>query len=384
MTVTILGKGDTTNIIVKVKTRRTLALVVKTYKNVTENNPEPEMLTALAKAGFNNAPKLVGQMAYTGFKKPLVLAILQRFEESEGDGRQPFAKSLRDELRNFSSESPSSLIHARKLGEIIASMHHALRQSTAEGFQASLITENDIEAWETRTKEALTDFLKEASSKGGGFDPFISHLVKMTSSTVEKIHTRLSEMETIIGMVKIRTHQDLHLAQLLLKHNGEKGFLIIDFEGDPQRTEKARREKESPLRDLGTLSRSFSYLRYYVLSELLEEAGIAKSYEAIASHDLAPHIKLAATSPRASYLENWFSNSMEWETKVRKTMIQAYLTKADRLGDKLLSTKAGYDEVDSMIRLWEIEKVILEANYELHHRPQNLIIPLAGLLTLCL
>ncbi|MCJ7635278.1 hypothetical protein MUP77_23175 [Candidatus Bathyarchaeota archaeon] len=383
MTVTTLGRGDTTNIIVKVKTRRNPALVVKTYKNVTENNPEPEMLAALAEAEFNNAPKLVGQMAYSGLKKPRVLAILQGFEESEGDGRQPFAESLRDELRRTSSES-SSLMLARKLGEIIASMHHALRRSDAEGFKASLVTENDIEAWQTRTRESLTDFLKEASSKGRGHDPFISNLVTVTSSTAEKILTRLSGMQIMLGMMKIRTHQDLHLAQLLLKQNGEIDFLIIDFEGDPQRTEEVRRAKESPLRDLGTMSRSFSYLRYYVLSELLEEAGIRKSFEAIASHDLASHIKLSATTSRVSYLENWFSTSMEWETKVRKTMIQAYLTKADSLGDKLLSTKVGYDEVDSMIRLWEIERVILEANYELHHRPQHLIIPLAGLLTLCL
>ena len=384
MTVATLGRGDTTNIIVKVKTRRNLSLVVKTYKNVTESNPEPEMLTALAKEGFNNAPKLIGQMTYTGFKKPLVLAILQRFEESEGDGRQPFSESLRDELRSISLESTSSLLLARKLGEIIASMHHSLRRSDAESLKVSLITENDIEAWQTRTRESLTDFLKEASSKGRRLDPFTSNFVTVTSSTAEKILTRLSGMQMMLGMVKIRTHQDLHLAQLLLKQNGETDFLVIDFEGDPQRTEEARREKESPLRDLGTMSRSFSYLRYYVLSELLEEAGIRKSFEAIASHDLAPHIKRAATTPRASYLENWFSTSMEWENKVRKTMIQAYLTKADSLGDKLLSTKVGYDEVDSMIRLWEIERAIMEVNYELHHRPPHLLIPLAGLLTLCL
>ncbi len=384
ITVDALGGGDTTNIIVKVKTQRNLPLVVKTYKNVTESNPEPEMLIALAKAGFNNTPKLIGQIVYNGFKKSLVLAILQRFEQSEGDARKPFSESLRHELRNISLEFPDSLLLARKIGEIIASMHHSLRMSDAEGFGVSLITENDIEAWQNRTRESLTDFLKEASRKGRGLDPFVSNFVTVTSSMVEKILTRLSEMQIMLGMAKIRTHQDLHLAQLLLIQNGVTDFLVIDFEGDPQRTEEARREKESPLRDLGTMSRSFSYLRYYVLSELLEEAGIGKSFETIASHDLANHIQSAATIRRVSYFENWFSISMEWEIKIRKTMIQAYLTKADSLGDKLLSNMVGYDEIDSIVRLWEIERVIMETNYELHHRPQHLIIPLAGLLTLCM
>jgi predicted trehalose synthase len=66
-------------------------------------------------------------------------------------------------------------------------------------------------------------------------------------------------------------------------------------------------------------------------------------------------------------------------------MIEGYLVEAERLGDHFLSVEGQIDSVtvDSVTRFWEMEKALLEARYELHHRPQYLIIPLAGFLALC-
>lgn len=55
---------------------------------------------------------------------------------------------------------------------------------------------------------------------------------------------------------KIRTHGDYHLGQVL--YTG-KDFVIIDFESEPVRSLTERRLKQSALRDVAAMIRSFHY-----------------------------------------------------------------------------------------------------------------------------
>src|SRR5829696_1959931 len=54
----------------------------------------------------------------------------------------------------------------------------------------------------------------------------------------------------------IRTHGDYHLGQTML---ADRGWVILDFEGEPARPMSQRRLKRSPLRDVAGMLRSFSY-----------------------------------------------------------------------------------------------------------------------------
>jgi maltose alpha-D-glucosyltransferase/alpha-amylase len=153
-----------------------------------------------------------------------------------------------------------------------------------------------------------------------------------------------------ITAMRTRIHGDYHLGQVL--HTG-KDFIIIDFEGEPARPISVRRLKQSPLRDVAGMLRSFHYAVYSILLEQ--------------SADIRP-----ADFPA---FEPW---TRLWYVWVGAVFLKAYFTVTDQ-GTFLPKAR---EELQVLLDAYLLEKALYELRYELNSRPDWVKIPLQGILYL--
>ena len=96
---------------------------------------------------------------------------------------------------------------------------------------------------------------------------------------------------------RIRIHGDYHLGQTLriaatssgsVDEKDRKGdFVLIDFEGEPARSIEERRRKQSPLKDVVGMMRSFAYAAFAAVDRCLQvEGGEEHSIDRAALHRL--------------------------------------------------------------------------------------------------
>jgi len=158
--------------------------------------------------------------------------------------------------------------------------------------------------------------------------------------------------EKRISAMRIRDHGDYHLGQVL--HTG-KGFVILDFEGEPARSLSERRLKRSPLRDVAGMLRSFHYAAFAALYRQVEQGVIHPE-------------SVARIEPWARYWYFWVSVAF-LRTYFAEVRQQGLLPREDSQLQILLEANL-------------LEKAIYELGYELNNRPQWLKIPLQGILQL--
>lgn len=404
----LLGKGDTTNFVTKIEGEGA-SLVLKTYKAVAEENPEPEVLEILAEAKFANTPKLLGEVLYYA-GRPMVVSVLESYEENVGDGIQPFLKDLTEgicalqaeaEKKTFSEKALERFVKRKvnnlvlrysltSLGQTIAELHNAFANSTKPSFQSEKIAQEDIEGWVEGIRANLDYCLRTIPELKRADMPRLTRktlafFAQQIEARKKEIENNLSMLNAMLGMLKMRTHQDLHLAQLL-SQKAEHGFhfLIIDFEGDPQRTGDARRRKEPPLRDLGTMARSFGYVKNFALAKAFKglpysEAASLAAYLGVRNVVRSPELDSMLKEHVWSYLSA-YANA--WERTAEETLVSSYLSRYAELGASYISKEPHTDAwLKLMIGLWKMEKAFLEVRYEFDHRPQNVVIPMEGLLS---
>ncbi len=153
---------------------------------------------------------------------------------------------------------------------------------------------------------------------------------------------------------RIRVHGNFHLGELL--YTGTD-FVVIDFEGEPDRPLTERRIKRSPLRDVASMIRSFQYAAY------------SPRFGAEAARGTFPgHLR----ETDRGVLMGW---ARFWASWVSVRFVQAYY--AAMAGSQLLPTDPGVCR--DLLELFVLEKAVSELGAELDHRPEWVPLPLVGL-----
>jgi maltokinase len=297
-------------------------IVLKVFRRLEPGiNPELEVLQFLTRQQFPNIAPLIGWYEYQGRLFSATLGVAQRFFPRAIGGWELA-------LDQIESDPEAFLTEIRSLGTVTAEMHNALASDANDPAFApeepssealSLLTatiDEDIERIFTR----LPDDQRVAAIAGRGQD------------VRERIAMRA---QLGVGGRSIRSHGDYHLGQTLYTPTG---WVIIDFEGEPARPLFQRRQKQSPLRDIASMLRSFAY---------------ATSAVTIMRGVVAPE---------------------GFEQRARETFLEHYFARID---PALLP--AGESGVASLLSIFELEKAIYELQYELDNRPDWLPIPAAGI-----
>jgi maltokinase len=137
------------------------------------------------------------------------------------------------------------------------------------------------------------------------------------------------------GGRQIRHHGDFHLGQTMA---APRGWVIVDFEGEPVRPLLERRRKRSPLRDVACMLRSFAYA-----------AAVAELHRGVRPPE-------------------------GWEGRARETFVAGYLGSVEP--NLLPSDRAG---IEHTLAFLELEKAVYELRYEIDHRPDWVPISVAAI-----
>jgi trehalose synthase-fused probable maltokinase len=158
--------------------------------------------------------------------------------------------------------------------------------------------------------------------------------------------------ERPVSALRTRCHGDFHLGQVLFTG---KDFVIIDFEGEPDRPISERRIKASPLRDVAGMIRSFHYATHAVRC--------------------GPLAELQSPAAGGPDLAAWLS---VWYTWTSAAYLKAYLAEASSGG--FLPSRD--EDLQTLLKAYLLEKALYELGYELNNRPTWVRIPLEGILQL--
>jgi maltose alpha-D-glucosyltransferase/alpha-amylase len=313
-------------------------------------------------AGATTVAMLQGLVENEGDGWEMTLAELSRFFESVAtlpaplDGR---AGSLTERVAPGAEAREhvgAYLETAAQLGRRTGEMHLALATATDDpAFAAEAFTAKDLEDDAKRVDAQINDTL-DALKRG------MPQLADLTADAAALVLSRridlFSRAHAITGTSpersgeRIRIHGDYHLGQVL---RSQGDIVILDFEGEPARPLEERRAKQSPLRDVAGMLRSFSY--------------------AAAAGRAAFCQKHPDSGRGGRSLEPW---ARLWQNAVSTEFLGAWQTAIAARAS--LVPDAG--QAQRLLEAYLLEKALYELLYELNNRPAWVRIPLAGILGL--
>jgi maltokinase len=296
--------------------------IFKVFRRVTPGpNPDLEVASALAKLGSSHIAEPYGWVETKMDGATTVLAILSRYLRAASDGWSLAATSVRDLYATEGARAAEAggdfAGEAERLGAATAQVH----QDLAEAFGRSELEPEAIrelaEQMYRRLDIAIAtvpELARYADKIGDAY----SHLAKLIEPTPAQ-----------------RVHGDYHLGQVM---RTQTGWVVLDFEGEPASPLAQRRARSSPLRDVAGMLRSFDYA---------------------ARHQLLTHPDAASLAPKAS----------DWVRRNSDAFCAGY------------AAAGGLDPAENsvLLRAMLLDKAVYEVIYEARHRPTWIPIPLESI-----
>jgi maltose alpha-D-glucosyltransferase/alpha-amylase len=363
-------------------------LILKLFRRLESGvNPEIEIGQALTDAGFEHSPALGGWLAYGGGRDVAAVGVVQQLVANEGDawgftldavsayydraaatdggalsGPGDVPGTTVSDMLNAVGQPPSPAMAdltgdylnvARLLGERTAELHRALSGRDDPAFVAEPFSALYLRGFFQAMRNQQTGALALLKHKLDSLPEEARPQAQLVLDLSAQIGSRVRDLtQRKIGAVRIRTHGDYHLGQLLWTG---RDVVIIDFEGEPGRPLSERRHKRSALADVAGMLRSFHYAAFGTL--------------------LNPRVGSAVRPEDVARLEPW---ATAWYATVGATFVGAYLEKA--AGQPFVPSDRA--EQLALLELAMLQKVLYELSYELNNRPDWVSIPLRGLLEL--
>ncbi len=245
-----------------------LAMLKLIRRIVPGIHPEAEMTRYLTKAGYKNAPLLLGDLTRVAKDgTPHTIAVLESHITNHGDGWTFLVDTLKRHIEDVAMRDGNEAEHApfgdltdlaglvgRRLGE----MHVVLAQDTDEADFTPVIA--DRQSVEDLTESAIRQFEAALASLDQARGNLDDDTAKMAGEVLDmagrlrKVMPKLARSAE--GTLFTRIHGDFHLGQVLI---APTDAYIIDFEGEPMKTLDERRAKSTPLADVAGFLRSLDY-----------------------------------------------------------------------------------------------------------------------------
>jgi maltose alpha-D-glucosyltransferase/alpha-amylase len=361
-------------------------LVFKLFRKLDQGiNPELEIGLALTERGFEQAADVGGWLAYrTSRGEAAALGILQEYVPNQGDLWQLMLDSVGAFFEEVAAhDAPSaepgaatvagvldgaadktSELAADRIGEFL-DVARLLGIRTAQ-LHASLGAETDdpafaMEPFSALYQRSVFQTLRNQASgafgllrkRGDELSVEASLQAEQALELMPALQARLAELtKAKVDGSRIRIHADFHAGQVLWTG---KDVVFIDFEGEPGRPLSERRHKKSALTDVAGMLRSFHYAAFGTL--------------------LNPHVGGSVRPEDVARLEPWADF---WYRGVASEFLRAYL--AESAGKPFVPHSRA--ELETLLNIAMLQKVLYELDYELNNRPDWVSIPLRGLLDL--
>ena len=356
--------------------------VLKLFRRIEPTpNPELEIGRVLTEQRFARTPPLAGALEYLRpGVEPGTLAVVQAAIKHQGsgweftidelrryyervsarvkrsdspDGRERLETRERQEAEDRQAPPPffAALQHwylssATTLGRRTAELHLTLAHAPGDGFAPEPLDRPALRTVADDMREhavsSLTMLEQRLQTLNDASRPYAEAVLASRDALLKRFDD-LRPLEG--GGWRIRVHGDYHLGQVL---RTEEDFVILDFEGEPARSIAERRAKQSPLKDVAGMVRSYSYAAYAALFAFTVHAP-----EAYAS------------------LERWAETWRHWTVDA---FLQGY---RNTIGDSPIAPPD--DAFALLLRAFTLDKALYELAYELNNRPDWVRIPLVGI-----